>query len=96
MLQRAAAAPPEMTAYRFGPPRHGGKVLHHPALSPGTAARPDFGAHPVAGDGERQEHGLAAPRGDPIALRAEPVHDQFGDLGFDSSFRSPLHRSEIG
>ena len=91
MLQRTAAAPPEMAAYRLGAGWPGGKALHHPALSPGTAAQPDFGAHPVAGDRERQEHGCPTPLGDPVALCPEPTHDQFGELGFDASLKSRLH-----
>jgi len=96
MLQRAAAAPPEMAAYRLRPARHGGgEALHHPALSPGTAARTDFGAHPVAGDGKWQEDGLATPLGNPITLRTEPVDGEFNKFASESSLRSPLHRSEI-
>jgi hypothetical protein len=95
MLQRAAAAPPEMAAYRLSAGRPGGKALHHPALSPGTATWPDFSADPVAGDSERQEHKLAAPLSDPITLRAEPVDGEFDEFAAGSPLRSPLHRSDI-
>jgi hypothetical protein len=94
MLQGAAAALAEMPAYRLGPGR-GGNPLDHPALPPGAAPRANLGADPIAGDGKRQEHGLAAPVGDPIALRAEPVDGELDQLTSGRSLRSPLHCSEI-
>jgi hypothetical protein len=77
VLQGAATTAAEMAADRLCSSRSRGEARDDPGVMAAGAARPDRGAHPVARHGERQKDRHTSPFGDPVALRAKALDDEF-------------------